>query len=101
MSNRFYFDTTIGMTRIRRSDDARHYASPAAMELWSKTGIAPDLEEVVEELRCPTCGRTEQCCCPDCPYCDPVTGVPGGRVEEVTGKSGQTHRIGVWPEEDE
>lgn len=57
---------------IHPSPAARTYQSPEAVKAWCDSGslaIEPELAPV-EYVRCPTCGRASDCCCPDCPHCD-------------------------------
>lgn len=69
MSERCFWDKERGMVMIRRHPEARlEYAlTPQELRLWAASGTRP---EAIEPARCPTCGRVEDCCCPDCPHCD-------------------------------
>lgn len=74
---RWRHDERTGLPTIQRSPEAASYPTPEAVQHWAKTGTGPASEPTVEPLRCPTCGRASDCCCPDCPYC--VGGVPQQR----------------------
>lgn len=72
MTKRYYFDVRTGLVTIKRAADARDVPSPEEIKEWMATGAAPVTEE---PDRCPTCGRSEECACGNCSYCD-ESGVP-------------------------
>jgi hypothetical protein len=73
MNPRYSFDKKRGLSMIHHDPAARDVMSPDEVKQWMAGGERPDTYDH-EPDRCPSCGRSERCECPDCRFC--INGVP-------------------------